>query len=353
MLRCNRAKEKRSSYFVKFFTKDFTMMFKSFLLLLVTISSLHDAFIPRFGLKTASRATRNEGQILMCSTLDLNTETASPKNDQLFQQATGGFLDYRACVELAFKCHARLPCKTEVQEELKKNGNRPLYPDRDMWWPVSDAHNTWVSVGNYDPERRLGRTHNELYGPPKWGEESRLVTERLYMAIVPTSLDFLRDTKLDGSGAGLGGSYPPPIPHAMLQQATGGHLDYQACVALAEQCKARLPTKAEVQKEIENNGNRPLYPDRDMWWPVSDAHNTWVSVGNFDPERRLGRTHNELYGPPEWGEESRLVTEREFMAIVPTSLDFMRDRYTDGWGAGLGASYTPPLPNENNIKPVA
>ena len=128
----------------------------------------------------------------------------NPENNQLFQQATSGFLDYRACVGLAFKCHARLPYKTEVQEELKKNGNRPLYPDRDMWWPVSDARNTWVSVGNYDPERRLGRTHNELYGPPKWGEESRLVTER--------SVDFMRDSYTEGWGAGFGASYPAAVP---------------------------------------------------------------------------------------------------------------------------------------------
>jgi len=34
-----------------------------------------------------------------------------------------------------------------------------------------------VSVGNYDPNIRLGKTHNEMFGAP-WGDKTHYVSER-------------------------------------------------------------------------------------------------------------------------------------------------------------------------------
>jgi hypothetical protein len=42
--------------------------------------------------------------------------------------------------------------------------NSPLLVFQDVWWPVADAPNAWVSVGNYDPAVRLGHRHEKLGG---------------------------------------------------------------------------------------------------------------------------------------------------------------------------------------------
>ena len=55
-----------------------------------------------------------------------------------------------------------------MKQYLIKNNNQPLYPF-DVWWPVSNGPNQWVSVGNCDPDIRLGNEHCALFGPPGWG----------------------------------------------------------------------------------------------------------------------------------------------------------------------------------------
>ena len=267
----------------------------------------------------------------------------------LYQQATGGCLSYIECVELAKSCHARLPTVAEVREEIKKNNNRPLYDDRDMWWPVSDAPNTWVSVGVYESQKRLGYTHNDMFGPPGWGEQSQHVAERELIAIVPLSADFKLARYKLGWGKDSGCPFPPPadvmnintaeVSLTMFHQHTDGCLSYSECAELAKSCHARLPTVAEVREEIKKNNNRPLYDDRDMWWPVSDAPNTWISVGVHEWQKRLGRTHNELFGPPGWGEKSFHVAEREMMVIIPLSSEIQLSSHQH-----KGCLWSPELP---------
>eukprot|EP00597_Dinobryon_sp_UTEXLB2267_P014000 CAMPEP_0170113840 /NCGR_PEP_ID=MMETSP0020_2-20130122/10240_1 /TAXON_ID=98059 /ORGANISM="Dinobryon sp., Strain UTEXLB2267" /LENGTH=504 /DNA_ID=CAMNT_0010340497 /DNA_START=1 /DNA_END=1516 /DNA_ORIENTATION=- len=95
-----------------------------------------------------------------------------------------------------------------------------------------------------------------------------------------------------------------------------GGMKYSDCVAYAESKGTRLPTIAEVRQELGRNGGKPLFQKEDMWWPVSDAKDTWVSVGNYDPDIRLGNTHNEMFGVPPWSEEDGYVAERSVIAIV-------------------------------------
>jgi hypothetical protein len=78
---------------------------------------------------------------------------------------------------------------------------------------------------------------------------------------------------------------------------------------------ARLPTHAEVRKYIADRGNQPLY-NRDVWWPVIDSPNAWVSVGNYDTHVRLGNRHEHLGGPPGWGPTSQHFAFRTVMAIA-------------------------------------
>lgn len=99
---------------------------------------------------------------------------------------------------------------------------------------------------------------------------------------------------------------------------TRGDLGYSGCAALAEGRNCRLPTLAEVRDAIAKGGNEPLF-DQDMWWPVSDAPDTWISVGNYEPWTRLGNTHNELFGVPHWNEDSTFLDERTVIAAVSLS----------------------------------
>jgi hypothetical protein len=62
-------------------------------------------------------------------------------------------------------------------------GGQPLFAE-DVWAPAADGHNTWVSVGNYDPAARLGRTHTELFGEPGWGESTDALPHRVWLAAV-------------------------------------------------------------------------------------------------------------------------------------------------------------------------
>jgi hypothetical protein len=50
----------------------------------------------------------------------------------------------------------------QVRELIMDSDGEPLF-EEDIWWPTSDP-STWVSVGNYDTDTRLGRTHTQLFG---------------------------------------------------------------------------------------------------------------------------------------------------------------------------------------------
>jgi hypothetical protein len=79
---------------------------------------------------------------------------------------------------------------------------------------------------------------------------------------------------------------------------------------------SRLPTHAEVRKYIASRGNRPLF-DEDMWWPVIDSPNAWVSVGNNDPSVRLGKRHEQCCGgPPGWGTTNQYFPFRSSVAVM-------------------------------------
>jgi hypothetical protein len=100
-----------------------------------------------------------------------------------------------------------------------------------------------------------------------------------------------------------------------------GDLSYSECVDYAKSKGSDLPSVAQVLQEIARHGGVPLFPHEDMWWPVSDAPDTWISVGSYDHEVRLGKTHNELFGIPEWSQSSRNISEREVIAIVRPEKD--------------------------------
>ena len=87
--------------------------------------------------------------------------------------------------------------------------------------------------------------------------------------------------------------------HLRIERTTGT-LSYQLSRSFAEERGCRLPLKAEVEAYILEHGNQPLFQE-DIWWPVADGDNHWVSVGNTDPANRLGHNHQEVAGlVPGW-----------------------------------------------------
>ena len=78
---------------------------------------------------------------------------------------------------------------------------------------------------------------------------------------------------------------------------------------------ARLPTHDEVRKYIADRGQKPLFA-KDIWWPVADSPNAWVSVGNAEPQVRLGNRHEKLGGPPGWGTTNQFYSFRTSVGIM-------------------------------------
>ena len=108
----------------------------------------------------------------------------------------------------------------------------------------------------------------------------------------------------------------PKDLNLIIREATGtwSWADAEA-QARAAGNDARLPTHAEVRKYIADRGERPLF-DRDVWWPVIDSPNAWVSVGNYDPRVRLGNRHENLGGPPGWGTTNQFHQFRTSMGVM-------------------------------------
>ncbi len=193
---------------------------------------------------------------------------------------------------------ARLPTHDEVRKHIADHGHGSLC-DKDMWWPISDAPNAWVSVGNYDTPVRLGNRHDALFGPPGWGTTNQFADFRTSMGIMAHVINNIQ------------------VVHTLTITDASGILSWNDSVVFARAGGngARLPTHAEVRKYIADHGHGPLF-QKDVWWPVSDAPNTWVSVGNYDTHVRLGNRHDTLFGPPGWGTTNQFADFRTSMGIM-------------------------------------
>jgi hypothetical protein len=199
---------------------------------------------------------------------------------------------------------SRLPLHEEVRNYIVMNGTPSLFA-KDMWWPVSDAPNAWVSVGNCDTPSRLGNRHDALFGPPGWGTTREFADYRTTMGVMVRSALTLIITKTPGTLA-----WGAAVEHA----EAAGH-------------GSRLPTHEELLKFIADRGQQPLF-DADMWWPVLDFPNAWVSVGNADPPRQLGKRHERLGGPPRWGGTSEYCACRTSMGVLVRICRFSRHACT-------------------------
>jgi hypothetical protein len=92
-------------------------------------------------------------------------------------------------------------------------------------------------------------------------------------------------------------------------QVVGNQLSWQDASNAAAAKGGRLPTIAEVRTYLNFN----TAWNKDMWWPVSDSVNEWVSVGNGHPQ---GKLHSPTWGKPAWGLSSGQHGHRDVYAIV-------------------------------------
>jgi len=166
--------------------------------------------------------------------------------------------------------------------------NVPLY-DQDIWTPVSDYPNCWVSVGNADPLVRLDKAHDSLFGFPAWGETSDMYAFRSKMVVKAPSL---------------------------IGLPTHGTVPWSQAASFAKANNCTLPTKAQVILYLRRCGDVPLF-NSDVWTPIADEENSWISVGNCDPTVRLGKTHKQLFGEPGWGQSTDAFPFRQIMLVIP------------------------------------
>ncbi len=108
---------------------------------------------------------------------------------------------------------------------------------------------------------------------------------------------------------------PPQQPIAIEIIDTPGTWSWADATAQAQAADTRLPTHDEVRRHLAEHKGKPLFA-MDIWWPVGDAPNAWVSVGNYDPVVRLGNLHEHLGGPPGWGTTNEYHSFRSKIAFV-------------------------------------
>ena len=105
------------------------------------------------------------------------------------------------------------------------------------------------------------------------------------------------------------------ITEQLRVESTNSRLTWSQSRDVAAGKDGRLPTHAEVRAHLERHGNTPIF-EVDMWWPVGNSENKWVSVGNYEPGIRLGREHGELFGPPSWGTTNDHHGFRSTLAVL-------------------------------------
>jgi hypothetical protein len=96
--------------------------------------------------------------------------------------------------------------------------------------------------------------------------------------------------------------------HSGLKIVPANQLSWQAATDMAAAKGGRLLTHAECRAFI----NWHFWYNKDLWWPVSDGHNEWCSVGNH---HHPGLPHA-VWGKPGWGLESGNHGHRDNFAIV-------------------------------------
>jgi len=170
--------------------------------------------------------------------------------------------------------------------------NTPGQPNQGQWVPGA-----WGSCGKNKLKKRTVRCYRG--DASEWSDcdaTTKPATERTC------------NTGANGSNAKI---TPRPVP-ALPAQSTdgiqtisipGGGLSWTQSVAKAAELGGRLPTHAEIRALIASKGQKPLF-SQDMWWPISDRTNDWVSVGSHEWQRRLGNSHTTMFGPPGWGSTS-------------------------------------------------
>jgi hypothetical protein len=112
------------------------------------------------------------------------------------------------------------------------------------------------------------------------------------------------ETKVVISSMLKGPRTPAPSRSPIQLIRTNGTLSYQDLAALAGRMGGRLPSQAECISFSNDAYPSGYMADFDLWLPILDSDNDWISLGNYDPLTRYKKTHKELFGPPVWGTDS-------------------------------------------------
>jgi hypothetical protein len=109
----------------------------------------------------------------------------------------------------------------------------------------------------------------------------------------------------------------PPVAHYKMNiYQAGSNTTYTNSLRFAQSRGGRLPTIIEVIEYLASYCNQPLF-DEDVWWPVADGFNAWISVGSFNPSKRLGKTHFEMFNKnPDWGDVNVSCRWKQSLALI-------------------------------------
>ena len=92
------------------------------------------------------------------------------------------------------------------------------------------------------------------------------------------------------------------ISNGISEFAISGSTTWQQAHDKCDMERMQLCSREKICPDGKLNTPFGGMDGKDTWVPTSEASNTWVSVGNFDPSERLCRTHEDSLGAkPEWG----------------------------------------------------
>ena len=188
-------------------------------------------------------------------------------------------LSHDALTGLAAIAGARIPENDEVRAFLD---GAPYHKCEglDAWTPTTNdaGEKDWCQIGSNDGSHEPGKSHNEHYGYPEWGDDDKPQ---------PFKRRIVLASKVHGFSLG------------------DIDLSWEGLKARCEAAGKRFPTNDEVRAFLDGEPAEGC-DGIDAWAPsFNDAgEQDWVQIGTNDGSHEVGKSHVEHYGYPGWGDDS-------------------------------------------------
>ena len=99
-----------------------------------------------------------------------------------------------------------------------------------------------------------------------------------------------------------------------------GTLTWDQCASLAESNGGHLPSSEELIEYAAKVLKNQSIANEDMWIPISDLPNDWMSLGNYDMRDRYKCRHTLKFGQAGWSTVSEFAPYRRLLVVKRTQI---------------------------------